>query len=68
MTSTISLQDYINKLMDNLVVVEKSSACFNSVYDGEYVVGLTYEDELINHYFTLMKMVENAEQKMVKNY
>lgn len=39
--------DYIDKLMDNLVVVEKSSACFNSVYDGEYVVGLTYEDGAI---------------------
>lgn len=39
--------DYIDKLLDNLVVVEKSSACFNSVYDGEYVVGLTYEDGAI---------------------
>lgn len=39
--------DYIEKLMENLVVVEKSSVCFNSVYDGEYVVGLTYEDGAI---------------------
>ena len=39
--------DYIDKLMDNLVVVEKSSVCFNSVFDGEYVVGLTYEDGAI---------------------
>lgn len=39
--------EYIDKLMDNLVVVEKSSACFNSVHDGEYVVGLTYEDGAI---------------------
>lgn len=39
--------DYLEKLMDNLVVVEKSSACFNSVHDGEYVVGLTYEDGAI---------------------
>lgn len=39
--------DYISKLMENLVVVEKSSVCFNSVYDGEYVVGLTYEDGAI---------------------
>ena len=39
--------DYLDKLMDNLVVVEKSSACFNSVHDGEYVVGLTYEDGAI---------------------
>ena len=30
-----------------MVVVEKSSVCFNSVYDGEYVVGLTYEDGAI---------------------
>ena len=39
--------DYIDKLMDNLVIVEKSSVCFNSVLDGEYVVGLTYEDGAI---------------------
>ncbi len=38
---------YIEKLMDNLVVVEKSSVCFNAVNDGEYVVGLTYEDGAI---------------------
>lgn len=36
--------DYIAKLMENLVIVEKSSVCFNAVNDGEYVVGLTYED------------------------
>lgn len=39
--------NYIDQLMDNLVVVEKSSACFNAVNDGEYVVGLTYEDGAI---------------------
>ena len=39
--------DYISKLLENMVVVEKSSVCFNSVYDGEYVVGLTYEDGAI---------------------
>ena len=39
--------DYIAKLLENTVVVEKSSVCFNSVYDGEYVVGLTYEDGAI---------------------
>lgn len=39
--------DYIDKLLENLVVVEKSSVCFNSVSDGEYVVGLTYEDGAI---------------------
>ena len=39
--------DYIDKLLENVVVVEKSSVCFNSVSDGEYVVGLTYEDGAI---------------------
>lgn len=39
--------DYIDKLLQNVVVVEKSSVCFNSVSDGEYVVGLTYEDGAI---------------------
>ena len=39
--------DYLAKLLENMVVVEKSSVCFNSVYDGEYVVGLTYEDGAI---------------------
>ena len=38
---------YIDQLLENMVVVEKSSVCFNSVYDGEYVVGLTYEDGAI---------------------
>lgn len=36
--------DYIGKLMPNLVIASSSSVCFNSVKDGEYVVGLTYED------------------------
>lgn len=35
---------YIDQLMPNLVVVGSSSACFNNVQQGEYVVGLTYED------------------------
>lgn len=39
--------NYIDALLENLVVVEKSSVCFNSVSDGEYVVGLTYEDGAI---------------------
>lgn len=35
----------IKGLMDNgLVVSESSSTCFKSVADGEYTVGLTYED------------------------
>lgn len=35
---------YIEKLMPNLVIAGSSSACFNAVQQGEYVVGLTYED------------------------
>lgn len=36
--------DYIEALMRNgLVVVSSSSATYKSVYQGEYVVGLTYE-------------------------
>ena len=35
---------YIEKLMPNLVIAGSSSACFKSVQQGEYVVGLTYED------------------------
>ena len=36
--------EYIEKLMENLVIAGSSSACFKDVYAGEYVVGLTYED------------------------
>ena len=36
--------DYIAKFMENVVIVNSSSMCFNSVNDGEYVCGLTYED------------------------
>lgn len=39
--------NYIDALLENMVVVEKSSVCFNAVSDGEYVVGLTYEDGAI---------------------
>lgn len=53
--------DYISKLMENLVVVEKSSVCFNSVYDGEYVVGLTYEDGAI-------KLNQNGSDKTEVRY
>ena len=35
---------YIEGLMKNLVIAGSSSACFKSVQQGEYVVGLTYED------------------------
>ena len=33
--------------MKNLVIAGSSSACFKSVQQGEYVVGLTYEDGAI---------------------
>lgn len=37
--------NYIEGLLENgLVIVGSSSACFKSVQQGEYVVGLTYED------------------------
>ena len=36
--------NYIEQLMPNLVIAGSSSACFKSVQQGEYVVGLTYED------------------------
>ena len=37
--------DLIEKLLrNNMVVVTSSSVCFRAVVDGEYVVGLTYED------------------------
>ena len=50
--------DYIAKLMENLVIVEKSSACFNSVNDGEYVVGLTYEDGAVKLLFNGSEAVD----------
>ena len=36
--------NYIEQFMENVVIVNSSSMCFNSVNDGEYVCGLTYED------------------------
>jgi iron(III) transport system substrate-binding protein len=37
--------DLIEKLLRNdMVIVTSSSVCFKAVADGEYVVGLTYED------------------------
>lgn len=36
--------DYIERLMPNLVMAGSSSATFNSIVQGEYVVGLTYEN------------------------
>ena len=39
--------DYIGKLMKNLVITDSSSNCFKLVEQGEYVVGLTYEDGAI---------------------
>ena len=35
-------------LQNGLIVVGSSSACFKSVQQGEYVVGLTYEDGAVN--------------------
>lgn len=53
--------DYIAKLMENLVVVEKSSVCFNAVNDGEYVVGLTYEDGAV-------KLLQNGSELVDLRY
>lgn len=39
---------YIEQLMANLVITNSSSTCFKSVQQGEYVVGLTYEDGAVN--------------------
>ena len=37
--------DLMEKLLrNNMVIVTSSSVCFRAVVDGEYVVGLTYED------------------------
>lgn len=35
--------DYIDQLMDNIVVTDGSSAVYKGAYNGEYAVGLTYE-------------------------
>lgn len=43
--------DYIDKLLANGVVVGNSSSnCYKSVYEGEYVVGLTYEAPCVSYY------------------
>ena len=42
--------DYIAKFMQNVVIVESSSMCFNAINDGEYVCGLTYEDGAVKLY------------------
>ena len=55
---------YIEGLMKNLVIAGSSSACFKSVQQGEYVVGLTYEDgaiTLVKDGATNIKMVYPAE-------
>jgi iron(III) transport system substrate-binding protein len=39
---------YIEQLMPNLVITNSSSSCFKNVQQGEYVVGLTYEDGAVN--------------------
>ena len=51
-------------LQNGLIVVGSSSACFKSVQQGEYVVGLTYEDgasTLLKDGATNIKMVYPAE-------
>ena len=43
--------DYVGKLLANGVVVgNSSSTCYKAVYDGEYVVGLTYEAPCVSYY------------------
>lgn len=36
--------DYIGKLMPNLVIASSSSATYKNIAQGEYVVGITYEN------------------------
>ena len=51
-------------LQNGLIVVGSSSACFKSVQQGEYVVGLTYEDgasTLLKDGATNIKMVYPSE-------
>lgn len=35
--------DYIDQLMNNMVITSSSSGVYKTVFDGEYVCGLTYE-------------------------
>lgn len=35
--------EYIDQLMDNMVITDGSSAVYKGAYNGEYAVGLTYE-------------------------
>ncbi len=52
--------DYVDKLLANGVVVgSSSSTCYKSVYEGEYVVGLTYEAPCVSYY-------EGGEDDIVK--
>ena len=58
--------DYVAKLIDNMdgITTTSSSTCYNSVYEGEYVVGVTYEDavlSLINDGATNIEIVYPAE-------
>jgi len=53
--------DYIAKFMENVVIVEKSSACFNTINDGEYVCGLTYEDGAV-------KLLQNGSTAVEMRY
>lgn len=40
--------DYIQQLIPNLVITSSSSSCYKAVQQGEYVVGLTYEEGVID--------------------
>ena len=51
-------------LQNGLIIVGSSSACFKSVQQGEYVVGLTYEDgasTLLKDGATNIKMIYPSE-------
>lgn len=58
--------DYVAKLIDNMdgITTTSSSACYKNVYEGEYVVGVTYEDavlSLINDGATNIEIVYPSE-------
>lgn len=43
-TNTAAFWDYIDKLMPNLVILSSSSSVYKGPGNGEYVVGMTYEN------------------------
>lgn len=60
-TDSDAAWDYIAKLMPNLVITDSSSACFKSVDQGEYVVGLTYEDGAV-------KLIQDGSETLDMRY